>query len=87
MPAVQLVRAWPDRWQSQALELPEGACVGDALAAAGVVLPEAGFVAVAVNGVVAREGQPLHDADRLELLRPLLADPKENRRRRARGGQ
>ena len=29
----------------------------------------------------------VEDGDRLELLRPLLADPKENRRRRARGGQ
>lgn len=87
MTSVQLVRAWPDRWQQQVLQLDEGASVADALAAAGVALPEGPFVAVAVNGVVARPAQPLHDGDRLELLRPLLADPKENRRRRARGGQ
>jgi len=38
---------------------------------------------VAVHGVVARGDQRLHDGDRVELLRPLLADPKDNRRRRA----
>ena len=87
MPAGSLVRAWPDRWDSQALLLEEGATVADALSQAGVVLPGEGFVAVSINGVLAREGQLLHEADRLELLRPLLADPKENRRRRARGGR
>ncbi|PSD48704.1 hypothetical protein C7E25_18760, partial [Stenotrophomonas maltophilia] len=30
--------------------------------------------------------QVLLDGDRIELLRPLQADPKDNRRRRARGG-
>ena len=43
-------------------------------------------VAMAVHGVLARPQQLLRDGDRVELLRPLLADPKENRRRRARGG-
>jgi putative ubiquitin-RnfH superfamily antitoxin RatB of RatAB toxin-antitoxin module len=43
-------------------------------------------VAIAVHGVLARPQQVLQDGDRIELLRPLLADPKDNRRRRARGG-
>jgi putative ubiquitin-RnfH superfamily antitoxin RatB of RatAB toxin-antitoxin module len=37
----------------------------------------------AVHGLVVRPEQPLRDGDRVELLRPLLADPKEARRRRA----
>lgn len=87
MPAVELVRAWPGRWESTRLEVADGSTVEDALACAGVSLPADGFVAVAVHGVVARLQQVLEEGDRIELLRPLVADPKENRRRRARGGQ
>ena len=75
MPAVSLVRAWPDRWNSQALLLEEGATVADALSQAGVVLPGEGFVAVSINGVLAREGQLLHEADRLDTLKAMIADP------------
>lgn len=87
MPRVEIVRAWPERRESQWLETAEAATVADALAGAGISLPDGPFVAVAVHGVVAGPGQVLEEGDRLELLRPLLADPKENRRRRARGGQ
>ena len=86
MPVVELVRSWPGRWESETLEMADGATVGDALAQAGVVLPSGDFVAVAVHGVLARDQQVLEEGDRIELLRPLVADPKENRRRRARGG-
>jgi putative ubiquitin-RnfH superfamily antitoxin RatB of RatAB toxin-antitoxin module len=84
---VEVAQAWPDRQQLHPLQLAEGATVADALAAAGLVVPAQEWVAVAVHGVVARPAQLLNDGDRVELLRPLLADPKENRRRRARGGQ
>ena len=87
MPSVQVVKARPDGYQLQALELAEGASVADALAAAGLQVPGPEFVAVAVHGVLVRPAQLLNEGDRIELLRPLLADPKENRRRRARGGQ
>lgn len=80
---VEVVRAWPRRFQAIALELPEGACVNDALAAAGLA-GDAETVAYAVFGVRAERDTPLRDGDRLELLRPLQADPKESRRRRAR---
>ena len=39
--------------------------------------------AYAVHGLIARPEQGLRDGDRVELLRPLLLDPKEARRRRA----
>jgi len=70
---VEVVLAWPDRYQQRQLELAEGCTVADAVAAA-------------VHGVLAPPQQLLREGDRIELLRPLLADPKENRRRRARGG-
>ncbi len=82
---VEVVLAWPDNYLCRELELPEGCSVVDAVEAA--ALPGAELaVAFAVHGVLARPQQMLAAGDRIELLRPLLADPKENRRRRARGG-
>ncbi len=79
---VEVVLAWPDRVERRALELAEGATVADAITAA--ALPDADACpAVAVHGILARPTQVLQDQDRVELLRPLLADPKDNRRRRA----
>ncbi|MBN8803076.1 MAG: RnfH family protein [Lysobacteraceae bacterium SCN 69-123] len=82
---VEVVLAWPERCLRRELVLPEGSTVADAVAAAALDAT-AESVAMAVHGVLARPQQVLHDGDRVELLRPLLADPKENRRRRARGG-
>ncbi len=38
---------------------------------------------VGIFGEIARLNDPIHDGDRIEIYRPLLADPKEVRRRRA----
>ena len=82
---VEVVLAWPDRYLRRELELPEGCSVAEAVEMA--ALDVAGeTVATAVHGVLARPTQALREGDRVELRRPLLADPKENRRRRARGG-
>lgn len=83
---IEVVQARPDGYMLQELELAEGACVGDALAAVAQQMPADSYVAAAVFGVLARPQQPLNEGDRVELLQPLLSDPKENRRRRARGG-
>ena len=78
---VQVLRAWPRRFQSLDLELPEGALVADALRAAGWDQdPET--VGYAIFGQRVEPGAVLHDGDRLELLRPLEADPKQARRQR-----
>ena len=82
---VEVVLAWPQRVLARTVQLEEGASVADAVAAAALE-GSAGCAAFAVHGVLATPGQPLHEGDRVELLRPLLADPKDNRRRRARGG-
>lgn len=79
---VEVVRAWPRRHASVVLELPAGATVADAVAASGLALD--GVVALAVFGERVRSTDGLRDGDRLELLQPLLVDPKEARRRRAR---
>ena len=78
---VEVVMAWPRRFESAHLELPEGATVGDALVRSGMSMD--GIVALAVHGVRVERDAPLRDGDRVELLRPLQADPKDARRRRA----
>ena len=86
---VTVVRAWPRRFESVVLALPDAATVGDALTASGLGnvagdsdIPDS-VVECAVFGVRVGPDEGLQDGDRLELLRPLLIDPKEARRRRA----
>ena len=81
---VELLRAWPHRSERLELEVPAGACVADALRQAGWTSEAGGY---AVFGVRAEPQTPLSDGDRIELLRPLLADPKDARRRRADTGR
>ena len=66
----------------QSLELPNGATVAEALAAAAVQVPEGG--AAAVFGRVRALDEVLADGDRVEVCQPLTADPKQARRSRVR---
>lgn len=80
MMRVEVVRAWPRRHESQWLDLSAGARVADALALVGHE------DAVAIFGERVGGDHRLAEGDRLELLRPLVADPKDARRRRASRG-
>lgn len=93
---IEVVRAWPGRCERVELDLPSGALVGDAVresrmdaaqTQAADADADADAIAVAVFGVVTSLQAKLHDGDRVELLRPLLIDPKQARRRRAKGGK
>ena len=87
---IEVVRAWPRRCERVQLELPAGARITDALRASGMFTGGATVseaTAVAVFGVVTTLDAALHDGDRVELLRPLLIDPKQARRRRARAAK
>jgi uncharacterized protein len=70
-----------------AVTLEPGAVVADAVAGSGLIgrlglaSTDLGY---AIFGQRARPDTPLVDGDRVELLRPLVADPKDLRRRRAR---
>jgi len=67
--------------------LPRPACVADAVAAAAADPAFAGINlggAVGVFGRVATPGTLLEGGDRVEVYRPLAADPKSARRARAR---
>jgi putative ubiquitin-RnfH superfamily antitoxin RatB of RatAB toxin-antitoxin module len=76
---VEVVDALPDRQRLIAVELEHGATVRMALAAAGLAARHA----VGVHGRRTSLDAPLADGDRVEIYRPLRADPKEARRRRA----
>ncbi len=79
---VEVIRAWARRHEATTLELPQGATVADAIAAAAFTQQQIP-TAVAIHGEMVAMDQRLRDGDRVELLRPLLLDPKEARRRRA----
>ncbi|MDP3858954.1 MAG: RnfH family protein [Stagnimonas sp.] len=84
---VELVHALPDRQELLVLTLPAGTSAAEALRRSGLLrqFPEqAASPSLAVFGRLVQAGTVLHDGDRLELLRPLLADPKQRRRERAR---
>ncbi|MGH8714723.1 MAG: RnfH family protein [Casimicrobiaceae bacterium] len=70
------------------LDLPAGASVAEALARSGLAArhPDVATAALAVGvyGIRVAPDTVLADGDRVEVYRPLLADPKEARRRRAR---
>jgi putative ubiquitin-RnfH superfamily antitoxin RatB of RatAB toxin-antitoxin module len=85
---VQVVIAWPHRCAQREVLLDEGATVADAVRQAALEGAEEA-AGCGIFGLLAEAGTPLRDGDRVELLRPLQADPKEARRRRAqrqRGG-
>jgi putative ubiquitin-RnfH superfamily antitoxin RatB of RatAB toxin-antitoxin module len=69
------------------VRVPPGATVADAIGASGVVERLGLFEAAlgyAIFGRRVRRDTPLRAGDRVELLRPLAADPKDARRARAR---
>ena len=77
---IEVVYATHGRLAAVAVELPAGATVRDALAAAR--MKEQG-AALGIFGRRVGAETPLADGDRVEIYRPLLADAKEQRRRRA----
>ena len=78
---VEVVRARRDGVDTVTVQLPAGASVRDALRASGIAAEAS---AVGVFGKRVRPDTPLADGDRVEIYRPLLLDPKERRRQRAR---
>ena len=80
--------ALPDRQEVLELELPAGSTVQDAIAASRIAarFPELdlGGAAVGIWSRACERDARLRDGDRVEIYRPLAADPKEARRRRAR---
>jgi putative ubiquitin-RnfH superfamily antitoxin RatB of RatAB toxin-antitoxin module len=88
---LRITVAWspaPRRVVEVAVQLDDGATVRNALQAAasqaGVPMPDAHALTLAVWGRKAVLEQPLHDLDRVEIVRGLKVDPKVARRVRFR---
>ena len=84
---VTVVWATPTVHDVVPLELPDGATIAEALRQSGLVDAyglDPGRLAYAVYGKRRGATAPLADGDRVEITRPLVADPKDARRRRAR---
>lgn len=73
------------------LEVPQGATLGDAIQASGILEkhPDIDLASnkVGIFGKLCKMDVPLRDKDRIEIYRPLIADPKEVRRKRAEEGK
>lgn len=82
---IRVELAWSPRAgevQLLTLAVPRGTTIAAAIACSGWELPAG--VAYGVFGKPCDASHVLGDGDRLELLRPLAADPKDARRRRER---
>jgi len=84
---VEVAYAEPARQFLRRVTLDAGATAVDAIAASGIedeLRIDASSLACGIWSKPKPRDTPLADGDRVELYRPLLADPKEARRRRAR---
>lgn len=84
---IEVVYATPDRQELVSLEMSVGATLADAIAASGLAEMFENFEVdpsrVGIFGQKSTLEQVLQDGDRVEIYRPLIADPKEVRRQRA----
>ncbi len=86
---VQVCHALPDSCFLRSLTVPAGTTLGQALEQSGVLREFPGIdLAVNMVGIYGKKKSldtVLREHDRIEVYRPLQADPKEARRRRASG--
>ena len=76
-----LIAAWADHVDEQTIELADGATLADALVA--FAINEVSAADVGVWGKSVPLDTPMKNGDRIERYRPLIADPKLARHRRA----
>ena len=84
---VQVCHALPDSSFLRTLTVPAGTTIGQAVALSGLLQEMPGIdLAVNMVGIYGKKKSRdtvLREHDRVEVYRPLQADPKEARRRRA----
>ena len=88
---VAVVYALPERQVVLELTVAPDATIESAIRASGILeqFPEIdpGKNKVGVYGKLGKLTDTLHDGDRVEIYRPLIADPKEVRKKRAAEGK
>lgn len=85
--SVEVVYALPDKQYFRAVTLEEGATVEQAIKASGLLSLrkdiDLNSNKVGIYSRPVKLGDVVQDGDRIEIYRPLIADPKELRRQRA----
>lgn len=85
---VEVAYARPNEQTVECVVLPAGATILDAIRSSGLLerFPEIDLAKadVGIFGIAARLGDPVEEGDRVEIYRPLIADPKGARQERAR---
>ncbi len=88
---VEVIYALPDRQEVASLTLPDGSTAGQAIEASGLLTkhPEIDMSKnkLGIYAKLAKADTALRDRDRVEIYRPLIADPKEVRKQRAAEGK
>lgn len=88
---IEVTYARPERQDVIRLKLPEGSTIQQAVEASGLLqrYPEIDLakIKVGVFGKLSRSDTVLRERDRVEIYRPLIADPKEVRKQRAAEGK
>jgi putative ubiquitin-RnfH superfamily antitoxin RatB of RatAB toxin-antitoxin module len=89
--SIEIIYALPQRQELVRLTLPEGSTAQQAIEASGL-LQKYGEIDLKKNkigifGKLSRLDAVLRDRDRVEIYRPLIADPKEVRKKRADEGK
>ena len=88
MPLVEIVYATPEVQRRYAVDLADGGTVREAIEQCGVLRdhPQIDLArdGVGIHGRLAALTEVLREGDRIEILRPLVVDPKTARNRRAR---
>ncbi len=88
---IEVVYALPDEQTLLRKSLPVGTTVSEAIQASGLLekFPELDLstLKLGIFGKLTKGDTVLRDKDRIEIYRPLIADPKEVRRRRAEEGK
>ena len=88
---IEVVYALPDEQTLFKQSVSEGATVAEAIRLCGILekYPEIDLAAnkLGIFGKLTKADTVLRDKDRIEIYRPLIADPKEVRRKRAEEGK
>lgn len=89
--SVEVVYALPHKQEVLSLKIRAGAVVSEAIAQSGILrdFPEIDLASAKV-GIYSKQVKldaVLRDKDRIEIYRPLIADPKEIRKKRAAEGK
>lgn len=84
---VEVAYARPDQQVILKVDVEEGATVNEAIVISGILdqFPEIDLDKnkVGIFGKITRLDQNLREKDRVEIYRPLIADPKASRKKRA----